>query len=66
MPKFSCPLPDCTFETENLNEAVAAMMLTIHANATHTNTVPQVSHTKLKKFVAQPYQRKGNPTPGVL
>ena len=38
MPKFSCPLPDCTFETEDLNEAVAAVMLTIHANATHTNT----------------------------
>ena len=41
MLKFSCPLPDCTFETEDLNEAVAAVMITIHANATHTNTVPK-------------------------
>ena len=48
MPKFSCPLPDCTFETEDLNEAVAAVMPTVHANATHTTTVTQVNKTKMK------------------
>ena len=38
MPKHQCPIPDCTYETEDISEGLAAVMLTVHANGTHTST----------------------------
>ncbi len=35
MPRFKCPYPECTTYTEDVTEALAATMLTIHASGAH-------------------------------
>ena len=36
MPAIECPFPDCTYVTDDVDAAIAAVLLTIHNN-THTN-----------------------------
>lgn len=47
MPAIACPLPGCEFRTEDVDPAVAAVLLTIHAttHTTHTST----SSAKIEK-----------------
>ena len=37
MPKVKCPIPACTFETEHLDPATLAALITTHAKV-HENT----------------------------
>ena len=37
MPKVKCPIPACTFETEHLDPATVAALITTHAKV-HENT----------------------------
>ena len=47
MPAISCPLPDCPYTTDDVEAAVAAVLLTIHATQ---HTAPQpVTSAKVEK-----------------
>ena len=53
--KYKCPFPDCTYETEEVTDVLAAVLLSVHSTGTHTATgvavaVPSAAaNTKLKK-----------------
>ena len=52
MPKHKCPFPDCTFETEDISNELAVLMLTIHNNGTHnieTNPARMCKVEKVKR-----------------
>ena len=36
MPKYQCPFPECTYETEDVKDELAAMLLLVHSTGTHT------------------------------
>ncbi|CAB4033724.1 Transposon Ty3-I Gag-Pol poly [Paramuricea clavata] len=38
MPKHKCPFPKCTYETEDISDELAVVMITIHNTGAHTNT----------------------------
>ncbi len=38
MPVVQCPIAGCTFITEDIGEALAIVLLQIHAGAAHTQT----------------------------
>ena len=49
--KHKCPFPECTYETEEVTDALAAVLLSVHSSGTHTaqgttNTNP---NTKLER-----------------
>ena len=35
MPKYQCPFPECTYETEDVKDEVAAVLLSVHSTGTH-------------------------------
>ena len=50
MPKFRCPYPECTYETDDVTDALAAVLLSVHSAGTHTTQAtatiqPQISAT---------------------
>ena len=47
MPAISCPLPDCPYTTDDVEVAVAAVLLTIHA--THHTSHQPVTSAKVEK-----------------
>ena len=47
MPVYNCPVPNCTFATEDVADAVAAALLVLHNNA-HTTRTPAPAHHKKK------------------
>lgn len=49
MPKYRCPFPDCTYETEDVTDALATVMITIHNNGVHTNTPASTQAHKVDK-----------------
>ena len=54
MPIFACPVTDCTFATEDINDAVAVVMLQIHASAVHP---PALARTPITRPKAPPMER---------
>ena len=38
MPKHKCPFPQCTYETDNVEDSLAAVLISVHSNGTHTTT----------------------------
>ena len=36
MPKYQCPFPECTYETENVKDELAAVLLSVHSTGIHT------------------------------
>ena len=34
--KYKCPFPECTFETEEVTDVLAAVLLSVHSAGTHT------------------------------
>eukprot|EP00794_Sanderia_malayensis_P002913 gene2913-3365_t len=47
MTKHKCPCPECTYETEDIIEALAVVMIGTHAAGTHV-TAPTVA-TKIER-----------------
>ena len=35
IPKYQCPFPECTYETEDVKDEVAAVLLSVHSTGTH-------------------------------
>ena len=40
MPKFKCPIPACTFETDDLDPVIMAALVTAHAKVHDTTMTP--------------------------
>ena len=40
MPKHKCPFPNCTYETADVEDALAAVLISVHSTGTHTATAP--------------------------
>ncbi|KAK3737416.1 hypothetical protein QZH41_000674 [Actinostola sp. cb2023] len=36
MPKHQCPFPDCTYETADVTDELAAILISIHSTGSHT------------------------------
>ena len=56
MPKYQCPFPDCTYETTDLEDALAAVLISVHSNGTHVAppTHPQQTHAAKIERVKRP------------
>ena len=50
MTKIKCPFPDCEYETEDVQDQLAATLLTIHASGMHT---PAASTSSNQTMAAQ-------------
>lgn len=51
--KYKCPFPECIYETDEVTDTLAAIMLLVHSEGTHATaaTAPSVlSNTKLEKI----------------
>ena len=49
MPKHRCPYPECIYETDDVEDALAAVLLTVHSNGSHTNTPATTTASKAEK-----------------
>ena len=49
MPVYSCPYPDCTYSTNDVNDELAAVMLRIHADGAHTHSETNHAQTQLER-----------------
>ena len=38
MPKYKCPFPACEYETDDVADALAAVLISVHSTGTHTTT----------------------------
>ena len=38
MPKYQCPFPECTYETDDVKDELAAVLLSVHSTGTHTDS----------------------------
>ncbi|KAK3731812.1 hypothetical protein QZH41_007627 [Actinostola sp. cb2023] len=43
MPKYQCPFPDCTYETEDVADSLAAVLISVHSSGTHTANATSTS-----------------------
>ena len=43
MPKYKCPFPDCTFETDDAQYSLAAVLISVHSMRTHTVAAPSTN-----------------------
>ena len=43
MPKYKCPFTECKYETEDVEDALAAVLILVHSNGTHV-AAPTTSH----------------------
>ena len=41
MPKYRCPYLECKYETEDVKDELAAVLLTVHSTGTHMKTTSQ-------------------------
>ena len=41
LPKHRCPYPECEYETEDVKDELADVLLTVHSNGTHVQTTSQ-------------------------
>ena len=41
MPKQRCSYPECEYETEDVKDELATVLLTVHLNGTHMQTTSQ-------------------------
>ena len=46
MPKIQCPYPKCTYETEDVSNALAAVLLSVHSAGAHDTHATQVTATQ--------------------
>ena len=49
MPKHRCPYPECVYETDDVEEALAAELLTVHSNRSHSNNPATTTASKAGK-----------------
>ena len=53
MPKHKCPFPECTYETDDVEDGLAAVLLTVHSNGTHlpitTSTQPTAKIERIRR-----------------
>lgn len=49
MPKIKCPIPDCEYETADLDAAIVASLLTVHSTVYSSNNVPAAKTEKVKR-----------------
>ena len=40
MPRYKCPFLDCTFETDDVQDSLAAVLISVHSAGTHTVAAP--------------------------
>ena len=38
MPKYRCPFPECSYDTDDVEDALAAVLLSVHSKGVHTST----------------------------
>ena len=50
MPKYKCPFPECTYETEDVEDALAAVLISVHSSGTHTSATTNSQHTNAAKI----------------
>ena len=57
MPKYKCPFPECIYKTENVEDALVAILLSVHSKGTHmsalinrTATTQHSQTAKIEKF----------------
>ena len=43
MPRYKSPFPDCTFETDDVQDSLAAVLMSVHSTGTHTAAAPSTS-----------------------
>ena len=43
MPRYKRPFPDCTFETDDAQDSLAAVLISVHSTGTHTVAAPSTS-----------------------
>ena len=58
MPKFKCPIPACTFETDNLDPVIMAALVTTHAKV-HDNTMTSAKVGRVKRPTVSSAGREG-------
>lgn len=49
MPKIKCPIPECEYETADLDAAIVASILTVHNTVHSSNNVPAAKTEKVKR-----------------
>ena len=53
MPKHKCPFPECTYETDDVEDELAAVLLTVHSNSPHllitTSTQPTAKIERIRR-----------------
>jgi hypothetical protein len=50
MPKYKCPFPDCTYETADVEDTLAATLISVHATGTHTAIAPASANINAAKI----------------
>ena len=50
MPKYKCPFPECTYETADVEDALAAVLISVHSNGTHVAAPTNSPHTNAAKI----------------
>ena len=61
MPTINCPIPDCEYVTEDVDPAIAAVLLTIHNNIhmSAAGSAPATNYARAPK-IARPSISKGS------
>lgn len=49
MPNIKCPIPECKYETADLDAAIVASLLTVHNTVHSYNNVPVAKTDKVKR-----------------
>ena len=57
MPKYQWPFPECTYETENVQDELAAVLLSVHSTGIHTASpasaaLPATKVVKVRRHTA--------------
>ena len=67
MPKYKCPFPDFTFETDDVQDPLAAVLISVHSTGTHTAAAPSTSGNaaaKVEKSAALLYPQQAQARTG--
>ncbi|XP_028411560.1 uncharacterized protein LOC114534203 isoform X2 [Dendronephthya gigantea] len=59
MPSHRCPYPDCEYETADVEDALAAVLLTVHSNGSHNNNQATTTISKGEKVKRPTISRSG-------
>ena len=57
MPKYKCPFLECTYETEDVEDALAVVLISVHSNGTHVE-----APTTSQRTIAAKIERVKRPT----